>query len=287
MNDLCLFVSDLHGKIDRYEKFFDYIDRQNPGFVFLGGDLLPSSILHSFRAGENIPDFINDYMAVKFGELQNTMRENFPQVFLILGNDDPRIVEKGLKKHEANGLWNYIHGKIETKADIKIMGYSYVPPTPFLLKDWEKYDVSISVKPGCLHPKDGFVTFNNHETEPETIQSDLEILANGVDLTNAICVFHSPPYNCKLDKAALDGVTVDGNPVDPHVGSTAIMEFIKSEKPMVTLHGHIHESSRLTGDWKDNINGTFSLSAAWEGPGLAVVRFRFNHPELAERIIIE
>jgi len=31
-----------------------------------------------------------------------------------------------------------------------------VPPTPFLLKDWEKYDVSAYVDPGCVSPEEGY-----------------------------------------------------------------------------------------------------------------------------------
>ncbi|NNE45928.1 MAG: hypothetical protein HKN37_04625 [Rhodothermales bacterium] len=37
----CLFVSDLHGRVDRYEKLFDAIQRDRPSIVFLGGDLTP------------------------------------------------------------------------------------------------------------------------------------------------------------------------------------------------------------------------------------------------------
>ena len=38
---LCLFVSDLHGSIERYEKLFHIIPAKKPELVFLGGDLLP------------------------------------------------------------------------------------------------------------------------------------------------------------------------------------------------------------------------------------------------------
>jgi Icc-related predicted phosphoesterase len=34
------FVSDLHGKKDRYEKLFNKIEAEKPASVFLGGDLL-------------------------------------------------------------------------------------------------------------------------------------------------------------------------------------------------------------------------------------------------------
>ena len=43
----CLFATDLHGRIDRYEKFFAAIAQERPRAVFLGGDLLP----HHARRG--------------------------------------------------------------------------------------------------------------------------------------------------------------------------------------------------------------------------------------------
>ena len=36
----CLFVSDLHGRPDRYEKLLAAVEAERPGAVFLGGDWL-------------------------------------------------------------------------------------------------------------------------------------------------------------------------------------------------------------------------------------------------------
>lgn len=286
MKDLCLFVSDLHGKVNRYEKLFKYIEEQVPGAVFLGGDLLPASILHSFRAGANMPDFVIDFLALKFRELRERMQDNYPHIFIILGNDDPRIKEAEILTTEEEGLWHYIHGKIHNYFGTIVMGYSFVPPTPFLLKDWEKFDMEETVRPGCLHPNDGFLTTDHVQDKSSTIMQDLDVLSEEQEFGNAICVFHSPPYNCCLDKAALDGVKVEGKLIDPHVGSIAIKEFIAQKKPRITLHGHIHEASRLTGSWKEKIYDTIVMSAAYEGPELAVVRFTISNPEDAQRIIL-
>jgi len=40
-------------------------------------------------------------------------------------------------------------------------------------------------------------------------------------------VLHSPPYDTGLDRAALDGRSVDHAPLDVHVGSIAIRRFIE------------------------------------------------------------
>ena len=71
-----------------------------------------------------------------------------------------------------------------------------------------------------------------------------------------------------------------------HVGSIAIKRFIEEKKPPVTLHGHIHESTRLTGIWKELIGETWSFNAAHDGPELSVVIFNPAEPANAQRLLI-
>jgi Icc-related predicted phosphoesterase len=105
-------------------------------------------------------------------------------------------------------------------------------------------------------------------------------------MENAVFLFHTPPYDTKLDRAALDGKMVDGVPVDVHVGSIAVRRFIELRQPTITLHGHIHESARITGSWKDRIGKTCLFSAAHDGPELALVRFTLENPENATRELL-
>jgi Icc-related predicted phosphoesterase len=105
-------------------------------------------------------------------------------------------------------------------------------------------------------------------------------------MKNAVMLFHTPPHKTHLDRAALDGKKIDHVPLDVHVGSIAVRRFIESRQPLITLHGHIHESARLTGFWKDTIGRTRMFSAAHDGPELALVRFSLEHPEDATRQLI-
>jgi len=79
---------------------------------------------------------------------------------------------------------------------------------------------------------------------------------------------------------------IDHAPMDVHVGSIAIQRFIKRKQPLITLHGHIHESSRITGSWMDREGGTFMFSAAHDGPELALIRFDPDDPESATRELL-
>lgn len=275
----CLFVSDLHGSISRYKRLFSLIRDERPAAVFLGGDLLPSFL----RPSGGHEDFVHGFLLPQFESLRDHLKDAYPRVFLILGNDDGRIWEPDFAGIATAGLWEYMHNRRVEFDAYDVYGYACVPPTPFLNKDWERYDVSRHVEPGCVSPEEGMRTVDAdlREIRHGTIKSDLDALTGDRDLTNAICLFHTPPYQTHLDRAALDGKVIDHVPLDPHVGSIAVRRLIETRQPLVTLHGHIHESARLTGHWRDQIGRTHMFTAAHDGRELAVVRFDSDDPENA------
>lgn len=279
----CFFVSDLHGSLERYDKLFAAIEKDLPPALFVGGDLLP----HRMKSLPDGRDFITDYLFPELQRLQNRLEDNYPQIFLILGNDDPASEEKRFLEGAAEGLFQYINQKKVEFGPYKIFGYSFIPPSPFQLKDWEKYDVSRYVDPGCVHPTEGFRTVDpGWDVEYATIKDDLESLAENEDLEKAVFLFHSPPYKTWLDRADLDEKMIDYVPLDVHVGSIAIRRFIEERQPMLTLHGHIHESTRLTGHWKQEFNRTVAFNAAHDGPELSLVRFTLDDPAEGRRLLL-
>jgi Icc-related predicted phosphoesterase len=283
-----LFVSDLHGKVKRYQRLFQLIQSDRPDVLLLGGDLLPHIYYTLNKSKTSEQDFVHQFLIPEFARLKQQLRTQYPRIFLILGNDDSRNFESPILQAENDGLWDYLHLRSMNIEKYQIFGYSCVPPTPFTLKDWEKYDVSRFVDPGCISPEEGYRTVPVREEEAKygTIQSDLAQLSEGKDLKNSIFLFHSPPYQTALDRAALDGKMIDHVPLDVHVGSIAIKRFIENQQPLITLHGHIHESSRITGKWKERIGRTHLFSAAYDGPELAVVKFDPEKPQQAQREIL-
>lgn len=281
----CLFASDLHGDEARWRKLFDLILAERPRGVFLGGDLLPSGLFSLGGLTVRHRDFVGRFLAPAFETLRQQLGEQAPAVFVILGNDDARAEEAAFLDAATRGAWHYAHPRRLAFGPWQVHGYSYVPPTPFALKDWERYDVSRFVDPGCVSPEDGRRTVPVPERESRfaTIREDLEAFEPGLEPDRAIFLFHAPPYDTSLDRAALDGRSVDHVPLDPHVGSIAIRRFIERVQPAVTLHGHVHESARLTGGWHCVIGRTHAMSAAHDGPELAVVRFDPAEPESATR----
>ncbi|MCX6575329.1 MAG: metallophosphoesterase [Candidatus Aminicenantes bacterium] len=282
----CFFVSDLHGHLDRYQMLFQTMRAEQPEALFLGGDFLPLGLPAFTRIFHQ--DFINEYLVKQLIELRRILRDAFPKIFIIMGNDDPRFEEAGVWEAATQGVWEYIHNRKIGFKDFNVYGYGYVPPTPFRLKDWERYDVSRYADPDCVSPEEGVRSFpvSDQEKRYATIQSDLARIGGEENLDRAIFLFHAPPYDTKLDLVARESKMVDHVPLDQHVGSIAIRRFIENRQPLLTLHGHIHESARLSSSWRDLIGRTHCFSAAHDGPELTLIRFDPESLEAATRQLI-
>jgi hypothetical protein len=83
----------------------------------------------------------------------------------------------------------------------------------------------------------------------EELEKKIELLVSQLkNVKNSIFNIHVPPYNTHLDVAPqLDKdlkpvLSSGGDPVMAHVGSTAVRSMIEKYQPLVSLHGHIHES---------------------------------------------
>jgi Icc-related predicted phosphoesterase len=285
---LIFFVSDLHGRIARYQKLFSAISREKPEAVFVGGDALPLTwyVHESFDFLHQ--DFINDFLVKNLLDLRQELGSSYPRVFIILGNDDSRMEEAAVLDAASLGVWEYIHNRKVTFKDFIVYGYAYVPPTPFRLKDWERYDVSRYLDAGAVSPEEGFRTVSVSEQEKKyaTIKDDLERLTEKEDLAKAIFLFHTPPYQTKLDLSSLGGKMIDHVPLDRHLGSIAVRRFIEARQPLLTFHGHVHESARLSHSWRDRIGRTICFSAAHDGPELALIRFDLENLDAASRELI-
>jgi Icc-related predicted phosphoesterase len=278
-----LFVSDIHGVIPKYDCLFQIIRAEQPDAVFLGGDLLPLRPIQQ----NTMEEFIEQTILSEIKKICRACDKKI-RFFLIMGNDDPRIFEQIFIAAEKTGCLLYIHQKTVRYKQTYIAGYSYVPPTPFQLKDWERYDVSRYIDVGAISPEQGRRTIpvSADIMKYSTIAEDLEALSKQSPAKQTIYLFHSPPYQSCLDTADLHEKKIDHAPLDIHVGSIAIQRFIEEQQPLLTLHGHVHESPRLTGCWKEKIGRTYSFTAAHDGPELAVVRFETEHLQDATRDLV-
>lgn len=276
-----IFVTDLHGNLEKYEKLSDYIKANIPEVVFIGGDILPNYMV------TDPFEFINNYLRPSLTDLKNNLAENYPLIFLITGNDDPAMCLDTISELETIGLLYFLNSRVWKNDEIEIIGYHFVPPTPFYLKDSEKYDVSRFVPRGTVSPEEGIrtVAIAPNLIKFGSIKNDLEELSEEItDFRKTICLFHTPPYDTNLDK--MIGKNINGINEIISAGSFAVRRFIEKYQPLITLHGHIHESSEISGKWMDRIGDTYCFNAAYNGNELSIAEFDTDDPENAGRILI-
>ncbi len=82
-------------------------------------------------------------------------------------------------------------------------------------------------------------------SEEEMARKIAAMIAPGLDLPRTVFNFHCPPYGSNLDNAAEVDAELNikdaGQTLVP-VGSTAVRDAIRTYQPVLSLHGHIHES---------------------------------------------
>jgi Icc-related predicted phosphoesterase len=168
---------------------------------------------------------------------------------VMLGNDDFAAHQKPLEQEcEKLGLFS-LHGRSVTVDDTVFAGCSCVSFTPFRLKDWELPDYRGDLpRTGCI--ADG-CTGTYRTAEPPVERSVAECLQKLAlhDVGTQVLVVHAPPYGTSLDRL-WDGTGA---------GSTAVRDFLFERQPTVSLHGHIHESPRVSGRWAETLGRTLAF----------------------------
>lgn len=109
----------------------------------------------------------------------------------------------------------------------------------------------IEVHDGLRLASCGYSNETPWKTHREEAEDDLlarqERIVPGDDDGDLILNFHVPPHGTNLDVCfALDEnqkvIVKAGGPVTTFAGSTATRRFIEAKQPLLSLHGHIHES---------------------------------------------
>ena len=267
-----LAVSDLHGRPGCYRSLFREVSIRTPPAVLMGGDLFP-------RRG-NIREFLEEYLLKPIEQLRGDGIQT--RFLVILGNDDPKENEAVLLGAHKRKLIDYIPMKMVQVEDIAVVGYPFVTPSPFLLKDWELHDKDKSIRPGCIPLEEGIRTtrIDIDLIRKRTIESDILELIGLSDPKETVYLFHSPPYGTHLDVLGSRQVQ------DPHIGSHAIRDYIEKNQPPVTLHGHIHESYHFSGRFFERIGRTLSISTCGIEEGLVLITFDPSGKEDPKREVL-
>ena len=135
------------------------------------------------------------------------------------GNDDIFEIDAVI---ESSPCVSFAEGKLMDLDGFSLVSMGWTNPTP-----WNTY----------------------REAPEEELAPKIEALAELVpDMSRAIFNFHAPPYGTGLDDApALDENLrpMHGGAAMKPVGSKAVREAILKHQPLLSVHGHIHESRAM------------------------------------------
>jgi Icc-related predicted phosphoesterase len=138
------------------------------------------------------------------------------RIFVCPGNDDEMEVDDVIRRSDFVELGE---GRMVEIGDFNMISTGWSNPTP-----WKTH----------------------REESEEQLTERIEAMAKQVpDVSKAIFNLHCPPFKSGLDEApAIDAdmkLMHGGRALRP-VGSTAVRAAIERHQPLISLHGHIHES---------------------------------------------
>ena len=266
-----VYTSDLHGNKEHYQELFELAEQRKAQAIIIGGDMLPihGPFKYSLQEQQN---FIFSYLEPKIRDF----RSRAPQttIYAMLGNDDWQASNVHLGILVAKGTLRLLHGeKHELGSGYELVGYAHVPPTPFTIKDGERRDLQKDVVDqqrctACVSQGAKIVVVDPEQyfASVMSIEEELEELPTARDYRKTVYVMHSPPFRTNLDRL------FDGR----WIGSQAIRAFVERCQPYLTLHGHIHESSEISGTYWDRIGKTICINPGQTTEELYAVVFELE-----------
>lgn len=268
-----LFGSDFHGSDIVYRKFLEAAFQYNADILVVGGDVTGKAMIPVIHQGggkyasalfgkETVSSSMDELEKVKkdianvgfypiviekdeAAELENNpekmssrfelemcqrVREwmkladekltpNKKTMYFMAGNDDLASIDGAVAEFE--NIHNPDMTSFEIEGGYEIVGCSAANMTP-----WQ-----------CAR-----------DLEEEDLAKKLDELAQKVKNPEVcIAVIHVPPYESSLDTCPdldknLKIITQGGQVVMKPAGSTSVKEWLLKVQPMLSLHGHIHES---------------------------------------------
>ena len=136
-------------------------------------------------------------------------------------NDDPYYVDRVIAEHGGEVFVNVEDAVVEVVPGHEMISTGHTNRTP-----WD----------------------TPREHNEDVIEAHIDQMAARLDRPeNAVFNLHPPPYGTSLDLAPklderLSVVTSAGATVMDHVGSQGVAAALRKHQPLLSLHGHIHES---------------------------------------------
>ena len=245
-----VFAADLHSNESHYAALSVLISDIRPDAVILGGDLFAAS-----RDMDQQLVFAEDVFRSFLGSI-------VCKVFWIPGNTDlpPAVEFVDRLSDEKSEMARLLPVSCSKYGPLNLLGYPYVPPSPFRFKYWERRDLKTD---NPTLPDPSFTTTtggkfqrvsNGFFQSTPSIEEDMD----GLAVAAQIWVMHGPPHGGFLD--VVSGGNIAGASGEFHAGSVAVRRAIEKAHPVLSLHGHIHEAPTVSGEWIERIGNTIAVN---------------------------
>jgi uncharacterized protein len=156
-----------------------------------------------------------------YAKAEEKLRPLGTRLYLLAGNDDYPEVAEFIRTTPSPVIVPYDEQVVEFRDGYQIVGYGYSNPTPWVTP---------------------------REQSEDQLLTGLRRVVRTADRKRTLLVAHAPPHETVIDKAPqltpdLRPIMKAGQLVMASVGSTAVRTVLEEFRPIVGLHGHIHESS--------------------------------------------
>jgi Icc-related predicted phosphoesterase len=268
------FTSDVHGSETCFLKFLNAAKVYKADALILGGDVTGKMIIPIVEQpdGTFAATFLGAVRTMKTNEEREELERNirfngyYPyrttQTEVAKLQADKKLVDTLFSEMMKEGIKRWVGIAEERLKGTKTK--CYISPG-----NDDRFDIDDILKssPSILYPEDEVLWVDDkHEmitsawtnvspwnspretTEEKLVEIFGRMISRVERMDNAIFNLHCPPYDTPLDVApeldkTLKPVMSSGGAINMiHVGSKAVREVIEKHKPLLGLHGHIHEA---------------------------------------------
>lgn len=285
-----LYGSDFHGSDIVYRKFIGSALQYKANVLIVGGDVTGKAmipVIHQGSGSYHASLFGNDLTASNADELDKVKKSisNVGFYPIVLERDEADELESDSGKMSAR----FEDEMCQRVREWMILAEEKLVPQKISMyfmpgnDDLASIDETIAEFKHIHNPdmqrfelEGGYELIGNsnanmtpwacaRDIEEDSLAEKLDELANLIqNPERTVAVLHVPPYGSGLDTCPdldenLKIITQGGQVVMKSAGSTAVKAFIERVQPMLTLHGHIHESPGHTRNGR-----TLSINAGSE-----------------------
>ena len=270
------YAGDVHGSRVCWKKFVNAAAHYPADVLVMGGDLTGKGLVPIVREGDGsygarvIGEQRVARTAEELDQMQQSISTNGMYPLIVDQEEAQRLAEDAAWRENAleRALLDELRLWVEF-ADERLGGTdvrAYVIPgndDPWSIDEVLATGTAVvpcdeSVQQVGPHELVSFGYSNRtpwqtpRELDEDEIYERLRRLTDQLEAPRqAILNVHVPPYESSLDTAYevdenLEYVTKGGRPHEVPTGSRAVRQIIEETQPLVSLHGHIHESKGVT-----------------------------------------